>query len=55
MKIGPRNLSLVFLKYFHFTKNLMNRFFNSFSNLGLGMVELKYQKAKRLKFSFLVL
>ena len=29
--------------------------FYSLSKLGLGIVQLKYQRAKRLKFSFLVL
>ena len=47
------SLNLIFLKYFHFTKKVMNSFLNFFSKLGLGMVQLKYQKAKRLKFSFL--
>ena len=30
-------------------------YFCSFSNLGLGMAELKYQRAKRLNFSLLSL
>ena len=44
----------VFFKYFHFAKKLQI-FYCSFSNLGPGMVQLKYQRAKRLKFSFSVL
>ena len=49
MTIGPRIM-------FFFTKNILGRFFYSFSNLGPGMVQLKYQRLlKRLTFSFLVL
>ena len=44
-----------FLKYFKFIKKVLDRFFYAVSNFGPGMVQLKYQKAKRLKFSFLVL
>ena len=48
-------LKSCFLKYFKFIKKYLIDFFYSVSNFGPGMVQLKYQKAKRLKFSFLVL
>ena len=53
MKIGPRITS--FLNISNLSKNYLIDFLYSVSNLGLGMVPLKYQRAKRLKFSFLVL
>ena len=46
-------LSRVFLRCFHFTKELMNGLFSSFSNLGPGVVQLGCRGANRLKFSFL--
>ena len=36
-------------------KTTLIDFFYSISNFGPGMVQLKYQRAKRLKFSFLVI
>ena len=49
-------LKSCFLKYFKFIKKVLDCFlFYSASNFGPGMVQLKYQKAKRLKFFFLVL
>ena len=53
MKIGPR---ITFsLNISNLSKKLLDRFFYSVSNFGTGMVQLKYQRAKRLKFFFLVL
>ena len=53
MKIGPR--ITFFLNISNLSKNYLIDFFYSISNLGPGMVQLKYQRAKRLKFFFLVL
>ena len=53
MKIGPR--ITFFLNNSNLSKNYSIDFFHSLSNFGPGMVQLKYQRAKRLKFSFLVL
>ena len=53
MKIGPR--ITFFLKYFNFIKNYLIDFFYSVANFGPGMVQLKYQRAERLKFSSLVI
>ena len=53
MKIGPR--ITFFLNITNLSKNYFIDFFYSVSNLGLSMVKLKSQRAKRLKFSFLVL
>ena len=47
------NLKSHFLRYFHIAKKLLDRFFHSSSNVGLGTVQLKYQSAEPLKFSFL--
>ena len=44
-----------FLNISNLSKNYLKDFFILFSNFGPGMVQLKYQRAKRLKFSFLVL
>ena len=52
MKIGPR--IKFFLNISNLSKNCLIDFFYSVSNLDLGMVQLKYKRAKRLKFSFLV-
>ena len=51
MKIGPG--ITFFLNISNLSKNYLINFFYSVSNF--GMVQLKYQTAKRLKFSFLVL
>ena len=53
MKIGPR--ITFFLNISKLSKNYLIDLFYSVSTLGLGMVQLKYQRAKRLKFSFLVI
>ena len=53
MKIGPK--ITFFLNISNLSKNYLTDFFYSVSNFGPGMVQLKYQRAKRLKFSFLVL
>ena len=53
MKIGPR--ITFFLNISNLSKNYLIDFFYSVSNFGPGMVQLKYQRTKRLKFSFLVL
>ena len=53
MKIGPR--ITFFLNISNLSKNYLIDFFYYVSKFGTGMVQLKYQKAKRLKFSFLVL
>ena len=53
MKIGPRITFL--LNISNLSKNYLKDFFYSVSNFGTGMVQLKCQRAKRLKFSFLVL
>ena len=53
MKIGPR--ITFFLNISNLSKNHLIDFFYSVSNFGTGMVQLKYQRAKRLKFSFLVI
>ena len=53
MKIGPR--ITFFLNISNLLQKLLDRFFYSVSNFGPGMVQLKYQRAKQLKFSFLVL
>ena len=53
MKIGRR--ITFFLNISNLSKNYLIDFFYSMSNLDLGMVQLKYQRAKRLKFSFLVI
>ena len=50
MKIGPK---ITFSLNISTLLKLLNRFFHSFSNLGPGMAQLKHQRAKRLKFSFL--
>ena len=52
MKIGPR--ITFFLNISNLSKNYLIDFFYSVSNFGTGMVQLKYQRAKRLKFSVLV-
>ena len=49
MKIGPR--ITFFLNISNLSKNYLIDFFYSVLNLGLGMVQLKYQRNKRLKFS----
>ena len=52
MKIGPR------ITFFLYILNLSKNYLidlHSVSNLGPGTAQLKYQRAKRLKFSFLVL
>ena len=53
MKIGPRITFL--LNISNLSKNYLIDYFYSVSNFGPGVVQLKYQRAKRLKFSFLVL
>ena len=53
MKIGPR--ITFFLNVSNLSKNYLIDSFYSISNFGPGIVQLKYQRAKRLKFSFLVL
>ena len=53
MKIGPR--ITFFINISNLSKNYLIDFFYSLSNFGPGIVQLKYQRAKRLKFSFLVL
>ena len=53
MKIGHR--ITFFLNISNLSKNFLIEFFYSVSNVGLGMVQLKYQRAKRLKFFFLVI
>ena len=53
MKIGPR--ITFFLNISNLSKNYLIDYFYSVSNLGLAMVPHKYQRAKRLKFSFLVI
>ena len=53
MKIGPR--ITFFLNISNLSKNYLIDFFYYVSNFGLGMVQLKYQRAKRLKFFLLVL
>ena len=53
MKIGSR--ITFFLNISNLSKNYLTDFVYSLSNFGPGMVQLKYQRAKRLKFSFLVL
>ena len=53
MKIGPR--ITFFLNISNLSKNYLIDCFYSVSNLGLGMVQRRYQRAKRLKFSFLVI
>ena len=50
MKIGPR--IAFFSNISNLSKNYLIDFFYSVSNLDLGTVQLKYQRAKRLKFSF---
>ena len=52
MKIGPR--MTFFLNISNLSKNYLIDFFYSVSNFGTDMVQLKYQRAKRLKFSFLI-
>ena len=44
-----------FINISNLSKIYLIDFFHSVSNFGPGMVQLKYQRAKRLKFSFLVL
>ena len=44
-----------FLNISNLSKNYLIDFFYSVSSLGPVMVQLKYQRAKRLKFFFLVL
>ena len=44
MKIGPR--ITFFLNISNLSKNYLIDVFHSVSNLGLGMVQLKYQRAK---------
>ena len=53
MKIGPR--ITFFLNISNSSKNYSIDFFYSVSHFGPGMAQLKYQRAKRLKFFFLVL
>ena len=53
MKIGPRITFL--LNISNLSKNYLIDLFYSVSNFGTGMVQLTCQRAKRLKFSFLVL
>ena len=55
MKTKPWNhIFLIFLRYFHITEKLMNRFLFLLSQIwGPGIVQLKYQRTKRLKFFFL--
>ena len=53
MKKGPR--ITFFVNISNLSKNYLTDLFYSVSNFGLGMVQLKYQRAKRLKFSFLVI
>ena len=53
MEIGPK--ITFFLNISNLSKNYLIDFFCSVSNLGLGMAQLKYQRAKRLKFSFVVI
>ena len=43
-----------FLNISNLSKNYMIDICYSVSNFGPGMVQLKYQRAKRLEFSFLV-
>ena len=51
--IKNRPYNHIFLRYSHITTKILDRFFHSFSSLGLGMVQLKYQRAKPLTFYFL--
>ena len=53
MKIGPR--ITFFLNISYLSKNYLIDFFYYVSNFGPGMVQRRYQRARRLKFSFLVL
>ena len=53
MKIDPR--ITFFLNISNLSKNYLIDLFLSNSNFGPGMVQLKYQRAKRLKFSFLAI
>ena len=53
MKIGPR--ITFFLNISNLSKNYLIDFLYSVSNFCPGKVQLKYQRAKRLKFFFLVL
>ena len=53
MKIGPR--VTFFSNISNLSKSYLIDVFYSVSNFGPGMVQLKHQRAKRLKFSFLVL
>ena len=53
MKIGPR--ITFFLNISNLSKNYLIDFFYSASNFGPSIVQLEYQRAKRLKFSSLVL
>ena len=53
MKIGPK--ITFFLNISNLSKNYLIDFFYSVSNFDTGIVHLKYQRAKRLTFSFLVL
>ena len=52
MKIGPR--ITFFLDISNLSKNYLIDFFYSVSNLGLGMVQFKYQRDKLLKFSLVL-
>ena len=53
MKIGPR--ITFFLNISNLSKKYLIDFLYSISNFDPGMVQLKYQKVKRLKIFFLVL
>ena len=53
MKIGPR--ITFFSNISNLSKNYLIDFLNSVSDFGPSMVQLKYQKAKLLTFSFLAL
>ena len=53
MKIGPK--ITFFLIISNLSINYLIDFFYSVSNFGPGMVQLKYQRAKQLKVSFLVI
>ena len=53
MKIGPR--ITFFLNISNLSENYLIDFLRSVSNFGPGLVQLTYQRAKRLKFSFLVI
>ena len=53
MIIGPR--ITFFINISNLLKKYLIDFFYSVSNFGPGMVQLKYQRDKRLKFFFLVL